>query len=377
MRIALVHRDLHAVTRGGIGTLYRALAPRLRAAGCEVTLITQHSPGPLALQGTRVITLPRTDDMESHRQAVAETLASLAPDIAEASSWEAETLHYARLPRAARAPVVVRGDLSAATMRASLPLVTAERELAHAADAVLAVSGFAADDLASAYRIPRPVVTVNGADRARFRPGPATEPAGGHRIALAPDATAAASEPLAGGALPPPWADPGGGRRRLVWVGKATPVKGWDRLEQIARDLDGTAHVTVLLGHAPALSRITLAGTEDNVTILQDLPERDMPSFYRAADWLLSTSRWEGFGLAIAEALACGTPALLPAGLGTAPELLAADGGRTYRDTGDLRAILAADGTPAGTLPAALDWDATAAATLHVYQSLRKGRKVA
>ena len=56
-----------------------------------------------------MITLPRTEDMERHRQAVTETLASLAPDIAEASSWEAETLHYARLPRTARAPVVVRG----------------------------------------------------------------------------------------------------------------------------------------------------------------------------------------------------------------------------------------------------------------------------
>jgi D-inositol-3-phosphate glycosyltransferase len=118
MRIALVHRDLHAVTRGGIGTLYRALAPRLRAAGCEVTLITQHSPRPLELQGTRVITLPRTEDMERHRQAVTETLASLAPDIAEASSWEAETLHYARLPPAGedqpgrqprREPALLRG----------------------------------------------------------------------------------------------------------------------------------------------------------------------------------------------------------------------------------------------------------------------------
>jgi glycosyltransferase involved in cell wall biosynthesis len=377
MRIALVHRDLHAVTRGGIGTLYRALAPRLRAAGCEVTLITQHSPRPLELQGTRVITLPRTDDMERHRQAVTETLASLAPDITEASSWEAETLHYARLPPAARAPVVVRGDLSAVTMRAGLPLVTAERELLHAADAVLAVSGFAAADLASAYGIPRPAVTVNGADRDRFRPGPVTLPAGGHRITLAPDATAAASEPLPGGALPPPWTDPDRGRKRLIWVGKTTPMKGWDRLEQITRDLAGTAHVTVLLGHAPALSRITLTGTEDNVTILQDLPERDMPGFYRAADWLLSTSRWEGFGLAIAEALACGTPVLLPAGLGTAPELLAAGGGRAYHDASDLRAILTASGPPAGRLPAALDWDATAAATVGVYQALRKGRKAA
>ncbi len=231
MRIALVHRDLHAVTRGGIGTLYRALAPRLRAAGHEVTLITQRTPSPLELEEISVVPLPRTGDMERHRQAVAEALASLAPDIAESSSWEAETLHYARLPRAGRSPVVVRGDLSAVTMRAGLPLVAAERELVHAADAILAVSGFAAGDLTSAYAIPRPAVTANGADRDRFR--------------------------------------------------------------------------------------------------------------------------------------------------GTAPELLAAGGGCTYRDSGDLRAILAGGPAPGGTLPAAIDWDATATATIGVYQALREGRKAA
>jgi glycosyltransferase involved in cell wall biosynthesis len=154
-------------------------------------------------------------------------------------------------------------------------------------------------------------------------------------------------------------------------------MKGWDRLEQIARDLAGIAHITVLLGHAPALSPVTLTGDDNTITILQDLPERDMPGFYRAADWLLSTSRWEGFGLAIAEALACGTPVLLPASLGAAPELLAAGGGRTYQDTSDLRAILTTSGPLAGTLPAAFDWDATAAATLRIYQELREGRKVA
>ena len=208
MRVALAHRDLHAVTRGGIGTLYRELAPRLRAAGHEVTLITQDSPRPLELAGIRVITLPRTEDMERHRRAVAGALAALAPDIAEASSWEAETLHYARLPRAGRAPVVVRGDLSAATMQAGPAMVAAERELLHAADKILAVSGFAASDLAAAYQVPRPAVTANGADRARFRPGPPAPPTGGRRITLARDATPATSQPLAAGPLPPPWTGP-------------------------------------------------------------------------------------------------------------------------------------------------------------------------
>ncbi|APU13092.1 glycosyltransferase [Actinoalloteichus fjordicus] len=373
VRIALVHRDLHATTRGGIGTLYRALALLFHAAGHEIVLITQHTPDPLTLTGIRTLALPRTDDLGRHRQAVETALADVRPDVVESSSWEAETLHYVRRPSPARAPVVVRGDLSAATMRAFSHLITAERELLYAAEKVLAVSEFAAGDLAAAYGIPQPVVIANGVERDRFLPGPVTLPTGGRWITLAADATAATSRSLASPStsLPPPWSSPEGERHRLVWVGKTTPMKGWDRLERLAGELVDVAHITVLLGHAPPLSPITLSGVEDTVTIVQDLPAEDLPGFYRAGDFLLSTSRWEGFGLAIAEALACGTPVLLPADLGTAPELLAAGGGHTYRTAADLRAILA-DVAPAATLPAWFDWDTAAAETLAVYRTLHK-----
>lgn len=166
----------------------------------------------------------------------------------ESSSWEAETLHYARRPAAGRAPVVVRGDLSAATMRAGQHLITAEHELLHLAEAVLAVSKFAATDLAVAYRLPPPMVVANGVDRERFRPGPTTPPTGGEHITLNSGATAATTRLLAGADVPlSPWSDPGGGRHRLVWVGKTTPMKGWDRLERLVTELDDLVHITVLL----------------------------------------------------------------------------------------------------------------------------------
>lgn len=379
VRIALVHRDLHATTRGGIGTLYRALALRLHTAGHEITLITQHTPDPLVLKGIRVFALPRTDDLDLHRHTVEATLTAVRPDVVESSSWEAETLHYARRPVPARAPVVVRGDLSAATMHAFGHLITAEHELVHTAEKVLAVSEFAATDLTAAYNIPRPTLVANGVERGHFHPGPVTPPIGGRWITLAADATAATGRPLAGTGrpLPPPWGDPDDDRCRLVWVGKTTPMKGWDRLEQLADELADLAHITVLLGHAPALSPITLSGVEDTVTIVQDLPAEDLPGFYRAADYLLSTSRWEGFGLAIAEALACGTPVLLPADLGTAPELLVTDGGHTYRTADDLRAILTTGAAPAATLPTQFDWDTAAATTLAIYRGLREQTVVA
>lgn len=372
MRIALVHRDLHNPARGGINTVYHALARRLRDAGHELTLLTQQSPTPIELAGVDVLPLPRTEDLIAHREAVDQVLSALAPDVVESSTWEAETLHYADRPTSERAPVVVRGDLSAATMQARPELVAAERALLHAADRVLAVSAFAADDLAAAYNIPVPPVLSNGVDRDQFCPGPITPPSSGYRVTLANDGTILTRDPLADSpVLPPPWSARVH-QRRLVWVGKTTPMKGWDRLEQLAAELADCAHITVVLGHAPALSPITLSGAEENVTLLHDLDVDDLVGCYRSADFLLSTSRWEGFGLAIAEALACGTPALLPTELGTAEELLAAGGGATYRTASDLRRYITRQPRPEGVLPASCDWDRNVTTTLRHYHALQQ-----
>ncbi len=375
MKICLVHRDVHARTRGGICTVYRALAPRLAAAGHQVTVLTQDTPHPPVAPGMQLVTVPRTDNLDQHRTHVAAALATIQPDVVDASSWDAEVLTYLDQPH--RAPVMVRGDLSAATMQARPALAAAERELCHRAELVTAVSAFAAADLAAAYDLPTvPQVLLNGVDRDWFHPGPATPPASGQQLTLVPGTATAATRHALTAADPPALWRPRGRRARLLWVGKPTTMKGWDRLEHLATELADLAEITVLLGHAPAWCAVTLTGTGD-VDTLHDLDDTDVRSAYRAADALLSTSRWEGFGLAIAEALACGTPALVPAEIGTAAELLAAGGGATYRNSTELRAHLAALDTLSARLPAACDWDANAAATLAGYTQLLATTEVA
>lgn len=386
MHIALVHRDLHAATRGGIATIYRALAPRLHQACHQVTLLTQDSPEVLHLPGIDTVVLVRTEDMSAHRAAVAAALDLVQPDVVESSTWEAETLHYLHTPPPRRAPVLIRGDVSAATMTSDRALIAAEQDLLAVADSgpddIVAVSDYAAADLAAAYRIPRPPVLANGVDRHRFHPETAARaaaagPCGGYRVVLGADARPIARTPLTGPGTPTPapWDRGDDGRAQLVWVGKVTPMKGWDRLEQLAHDLVDVAAITVLLGHSPAFCPVRVTGgNRSPLTVLQDLPEHAVPGLYAAADWLLSTSRWEGFGLAIAEAIAVGTPALLPADLGTAPELLAAGGGHTYRTTAELRQLLTGP-RPAGVLPARFDWEANTGATLARYRALlQRGR---
>ena len=70
MHIALVHRDLHQVTRGGVCTVYRALARQLLDRGHRVTMITQETESPVRLPGAVIKLLPRTEDLPRHRQMV-------------------------------------------------------------------------------------------------------------------------------------------------------------------------------------------------------------------------------------------------------------------------------------------------------------------
>ncbi|MFC0862424.1 glycosyltransferase family 4 protein [Sphaerimonospora cavernae] len=373
MRIAIAHRDLHAVTRGGICTVYRELAGRFADAGHYVTLITQVTEHPLPPRpGFEVITLPRTGDMAAHRAAVAAALDTRQVDVAECSTWEAELLGYAARPADRRVPVLVRADLSAHTMGCEPVLVDTERELLGLAEAGVAVSRWAADDIAHAYGHQLPVL-LNGVDRVRFRPGLRNAPlSSGRFLRLDRHGRTIGSAPVTGDtdAL---WGRLHGSRAglpRLVWVGKLTTMKGADVLQEMLPALEGWAVVTVVLGHGLVQHPVTLEA-HPNVQVVQDLTGQDLAGLYRSADYLLSTSRWEGFGLAIAEALACGTPALLPAGLGTARELVTDQvTGVLWRTAGDIVSALGRRPFLRGALPGEFDWDRNAAATLAMYETL-------
>ncbi|GAA0476511.1 glycoside hydrolase [Actinoplanes capillaceus] len=375
MRVALVHRDLHQITRGGICTVYLALADELAGQGHEVVLITQDTPHPVQRTGVQVVTLPRTEDMVAHRAAVAAAVDLVEPDIAECSTWEAELLAYARQPR--HAPILVRGDLSAATMGAGT-LAVDEQALCEVAQTVVAVSEFAADDLSRAYRIPRPAVIPNGVDRSRFCPQGSQRPASGWRVQLDTAGRVVSRRPLTETiATDPRWAayfDPAaGGLPRLVWVGKFTEMKGYDRLEAVAAALHGRARLLILLGHGQVHYPVDLP---DGVLICQDLDPADVPALYRRADFLLSTSRWEGYGLAIAEALACGTPALLPADLAVASELITAGTtGHLWTSAAQVEQLIGQCPALTGRLPEQYSWQANAASTMLAYQTLTAGRQ--
>jgi glycosyltransferase involved in cell wall biosynthesis len=58
------------------------------------------------------------------------------------------------------------------------------------------------------------------------------------------------------------------------------------------------------------LKRITELGLEQDIRVLSNVPDSDLPSFYRAADIFIYPSFAEGFGIPVLEAMACGTPVI-------------------------------------------------------------------
>ncbi|WP_117198603.1 glycosyltransferase family 4 protein [Nocardiopsis sp. TNDT3] len=377
MKIAIVHRDLHQLTRGGICTVYRNVAAQLVKQGHQIVFVTQQTPTPLTpMKDVSVVVLPRTNDLPAHRRAVDEALNRIEVDIVEASSWEAEVHDYAMRPLHQRVPVVVRADLSARTMGLSVHAEFEDR-LIRAAEAVTAVGRWTGEDILSAYGV-RAEVIPNGVDRDFFRPGPAFCPLHSGNIvdlkAREPERGKVTSSRSIAEHAPDTdtlWnrlAGPGEeGLPRVVWVGKATEMKGWDLLQQVAAVFRGKALFTVVIGHGWFEYDITL-GHEPHVQTLQDLDASDLLAVYRSSDWVLSTSRWEGFHLSFAEALSCEVPGLAPEHLGAAHDLLThGRNGLFYRDAEHLVELMASGVELRGSLAPEFDWAANASQSARLY----------
>lgn len=367
LRVVLTHRLLADKPVGGVSTLYRRLSEELAESGVDIATM---SPNPCPWSRNHIL-VPDSDDPAEYARGVADAVAEFGPDVAECSSWEYELLDYVRRPRSERAPVVVRCEFAAAEIRA-FQFRAGEAELVTSADRLIPVSGVASRSMRSHYGVlPEETVIHNGVDRTIMKPGPTYPPeqlaavlrgsalslAGDGSTAPLPDAESRVAEFLA---------DP---RPLLVWIGKVTFMKGWPEFQRLVAELAGDARFLVLLGYSPVFYPTELA-PEANVLVVRDVPQDDLPAVYRAADWLLTTSRIESYGLAIAEAVCCGVPALVPAELDVAWEFLTPGTDAVgFRDGSDVRAILRRE-RPRPTAAGIGDWRACADRTIDVFEEL-------
>jgi glycosyltransferase involved in cell wall biosynthesis len=105
----------------------------------------------------------------------------------------------------------------------------------------------------------------------------------------------------------------------ILFVGERRPHKN---LEGLLRAFDlfhrkiSPAHLLVIVGkpysdYAQPETLVKALGLEKCVRFFEDLPDSDLPSIYHAADAFILLSRYEGFGLPVIEAMACGTPVVV------------------------------------------------------------------
>jgi glycosyltransferase involved in cell wall biosynthesis len=125
--------------------------------------------------------------------------------------------------------------------------------------------------------------------------------------------------------LPAPWGENGevpvpAGARVLLCVGRLTEQKGIDlavRALATIREREPAA-VLVVLGEGPERTRLEALAGEGVY-----LPGRvgDVASWYRRAELLVHPARWEGFGLALLEAMLAGKP-VVATRVSSSPEIV-------------------------------------------------------
>jgi glycosyltransferase involved in cell wall biosynthesis len=107
--------------------------------------------------------------------------------------------------------------------------------------------------------------------------------------------------------------------RYLLFVGTLEPRKNIELLIRVfarARQIANVPHRLVLVGQRGWFAQnifrmIQELELNDQVIVLGYVPDDDLPAIYSGADLFVYLSRYEGFGLPVLEAMACGAPVLV------------------------------------------------------------------
>ena len=311
MKVALFTNN-YLPFRGGVTTSVETLRRGLEARGHEAWVFAPRFPGTVD-SAARIVRYPSLPAATYPEFALAVPWSRRVSGRVRAERFDVFHAHHPfllgpvarRLARRERRPLVftyhTRYDKYAHYVPLPRRLVAAaavwiSTRFSARADAVIAPSALIRDELAArGVRTPIAVVPT-GVDLARFAPG---DGAGARRaLGLAPD------------------------DRVLLYVGRLDREKSVGRILAAFERVAGTVPRArlVLAGHgtqAVALRRQARAlPVGDRIVFLGVRPHEALVDCYRAADLFVFASETETQGLVLAEAAACGVPAVTVSGPG-------------------------------------------------------------
>ena len=114
----------------------------------------------------------------------------------------------------------------------------------------------------------------------------------------------------------------------ILWTGQLYPPKNIGRLLQaVATVKEKIPHMLVIAGeerwrYRQDLALIERLGIKDRIHFTGWVSHDELPAFYNLADLFVLPSLYEGFGIPLLEAMACGCP-VLTATTGSPPEVVA------------------------------------------------------
>lgn len=158
----------------------------------------------------------------------------------------------------------------------------------------------------------------------------------------------------------------------VLAVGTREPRKNLERTIVASQELKNADLVVAgKFGWGKDSSKLQVS----NLKLLGYVPQEDLPSLYAGAKWFVYPSLYEGFGIPVLEAMACGCP-VITSNVGSLPEV----GGDAAiyvnpTDTGELAAKMKSDpgknSVRNGFAQAKkFSWEKTAKETIDLYESL-------
>jgi len=97
----------------------------------------------------------------------------------------------------------------------------------------------------------------------------------------------------------------------FLYVGSFIPVKGLNTVIESVKKLNDRDIKFVFVGTGELETRLNQLSEHYNVDVIQGLPQEELNDIYNRARFFMLPSRKEGFGLALTEAMLCGTPGIV------------------------------------------------------------------